>query len=251
MSWILGTGSKSVTLPYDSGADLYHRNAWYKRVTDDLRQAPGPMKRPHVVPGVTGAVDDAPTVSPIADLNLPVIAPTMQEQLLKRPPVDPARYFTDKLLRDAPSQPSWWADFRHTLTDNPGHLLGVAIDGVWNALKYVGWNYVDFIDQLRSWDGTWSGLLTHTALLWRTVVTVLITAGLVQIGPLLMAVTEWGGLLGRLLYSTFRTLGYAADLLWQAIDALIGYISRMVTDVISVVAWDHRSRNRIGASRRG
>lgn len=152
---------------------------------------------------------------------------------LQIPVVNPTQYFTDKLNRDPPPQPSWWSDLQQTALQSPTHLVEAMFRGAMEGLRYVGWNYVDFLDQWKSWDGSWTGLLTHASLMWRTVVTVLLTAGLIQIGPLLLAVTEWVRMLGAVLVRTFGFVGDAVTLVWNTLEELMGYLYWTVQRLLS------------------
>lgn len=157
--------------------------------------------------------------------KLPMASGTNLQQL-QHPVVDPAKYFTDILTKDrVPPQPSWWSDLQQTLRHNPSQLLWTISSGVVDALKWIGWNYVDLVDQLRSWDGTWWGLMSHTTLLWRMVVTTLLTVGLIQAGPLLQALTEWIRLLGSMLSTTFGFVEEGLELLWQTLEDVFSFVT--------------------------
>lgn len=226
MQWLIPQhGGPNPYSLYPSKASMLSHNDQYRRVVDDLI-TPG-RKHLHVVPGVTA---DASVVHVAEGLVLPTMTHTFQ---LQKPVANPAQYFTDKLIRDPPLQPSWWSDLRQTLHHNPGYLLQSAFTGIIDVLKYIGWNYVDFIDQIHAWDGTWTGLLTHSALLWRTAITALITVGLLQAGPLLLAITEWGRMLASLLTSTFELVGDAMGFVWYAVEDILTYITSTLSRVLN------------------
>lgn len=231
MSWWSFPASSPTKSPilYGSKADMLAHNAQYRRAVDTMI-TPG-WHHLALVPGVTTTTATPPPKTDPVLSKLPYTGGATTQQL-QNPVANPVQYFTDKLIRDPPPQPSWWSDLQHGALRNPGHLLETAFGAVVGGVKYIGWNYVDFFDQIRSWDGTWWGLVQHSALLWRTLVTVLLTAGLIQVGPLLLAVTEWARMLGSLLASTFGLAGDALGMVWEVVDDLAGYIGVMVQRIL-------------------
>lgn len=189
-------------------------------------------KQLHVVPGITADAIPAPKLDANVASLLPRATETFTKQL-QTPIVNPAQYFTDRVFRDPPPAPSWWSDLRQSMLRDPGHVLWAAASGVVDLVKYVGWNYVDFMDQIKSWDGTWAGLLRHSSLLWRTVVTVLLTAGLLQAGPLFLAITEWARMLGWLLSSSFGLVGDALGMVWEVVEDLVSYVTSLVSRILT------------------
>lgn len=200
-----------------SKTEMLRNSPSYRRLVGDLVTSVGGHAHLALVPD--GSM--APPSNPVLD-GLPRMTNTYQ---LQKPVVDPVVYFTDRLIRDHhPTQPSWWADLRVTATQHPGQLLYTILSGMIQVTRYVGWNYVDFVDQIRSWDGTWLGLVRHTELIWRTLVTVLLTAGLIQAGPLLWLLTEWLELMGGAMVAFFRVLGSATDVIWRTVDDIVSYL---------------------------
>lgn len=72
------------------------------------------------------------------------------------------------------------------------HLWGLMT----SSFNYVVWDYSDFVAQFSTWDGTMLGLMSHMNLIWRTMITVLITIGLIELVPVTEAMvrvlTEFG-----------------------------------------------------------
>lgn len=94
-----------------------------------------------------------------------------------------------------------------------------------NSLRWVTWNYVDFYQQLQSWDGTVGGLLRHAQLWWRAAVVGLITFGIVEVGTLLEALAMWGRLLYDILRSTLGLVGTLLDDLWMLVSAVVNTVT--------------------------
>lgn len=113
-----------------------------------------------------------------------------------------------------------WDSWRHTVTEHPMQLIGLLFDGLKRVVGYVVWNYVDFAAQFKLWDGTLWGLMKHTELLWRSLVTAVITFGLFEIGPLLGALAEWIRIFVDLVKGAFHLAVEAVEALWSVLGRL-------------------------------
>ena len=105
-----------------------------------------------------------------------------------------------------------WDQWRHTLTKHPLQFLGQLLEGLKKAVGYVIWNYIDFAEQYRRWDGTLWGLVHGTKLLWRALVTVALTLGLLELGPLLEALAQWIRLFVDLVKTAFELTVEAVEM---------------------------------------
>ena len=112
---------------------------------------------------------------------------------------------------------SVWDQWQHTLTQHPLQFIGQLVDALKNTVGYVLWNYIDFGEQFRRWDGTLWGLVHGTQLLWRSLVTVAITIGLFELGPLFEAMAEWARILVDLLRTVFGLTVEAVEMVWYVI----------------------------------
>ena len=112
---------------------------------------------------------------------------------------------------------SVWDQWRHTLTEHPLQFLGQLVDALKKAVGYVIWNYIDFAEQFRRWDGTLWGLVHGTHLLWRSLVTAAITVGLFEMGPLLEALATWARILVDLLRTAFNLTVEAVEMVWYVL----------------------------------
>ena len=112
---------------------------------------------------------------------------------------------------------SVWDQWAHTLTQHPLQFLGQLLDGLKRALGYVIWNYIDFAEQFRRWDGTLWGLVHGTQLLWRSLVTVALTVGLFELGPLLEALAVWARILMDLVRTAFQLTVEAVEMVWYVL----------------------------------
>ena len=114
---------------------------------------------------------------------------------------------------------------------SPGALL----EKLWELTVWVVggvvWQYADWMDQFRQWDGTWSGLLLHTHLLWRTVVVSFLSLGLLEMVPLLETLGRWLSMFFEFLRYAFRltgdALGEAWTLLVRVYDDVTGLVGRV------------------------
>lgn len=108
----------------------------------------------------------------------------------------------------------------YSLAHHPMELARVLWDYARQGLGYIVWNYQDFYQQLQAWDGTVPGLLRHMGLWWRGAVVALITLGLLEIAPLLNALTTWMRMAFDLLSTLFRMTGAALDELWYLLERI-------------------------------
>lgn len=105
---------------------------------------------------------------------------------------------------------------------HPSTILSHMYDVLKGTGSYVIWNYHDFVEQFHSWNGTLTGLLEHTALVWRMFVTIVLTLGLFELSSVMASL--WGILvqLGNILRSIFSwvtgitsEMFYIIGLLWD------------------------------------
>lgn len=98
------------------------------------------------------------------------------------------------------------------------------IHHIWSVIRgtfgYVIWNYEDFVMQFQSWDGSVTGLLQHVGLLWRTMITVVITLGLLELGPLIDGLSRILMEIGELIMFTFRLVETTANEMWYFLNLL-------------------------------
>lgn len=87
---------------------------------------------------------------------------------------------------------------------HPGTIITHIYDVVKGFGSYVVWNYQDFVEQFRTWNGTWTGLLEHTALIWRMFVTAVLTIGIIELSPILASLWTILGELVEVLLTIFR-----------------------------------------------
>lgn len=120
-----------------------------------------------------------------------------------------------------------WEQWRHTLSKNPLQLLGQLIEGLKTAVGYILWNYIDFGEQFRRWDGTLWGLVHGTHLLWRSLVTVAITLGLLELGPLLEALAQWIRLFVDLIRTAFNLTVEAVEMVWYVLGRIWDDLAQM------------------------
>lgn len=153
------------------------------------------------------------------------------------PPNTPNAHFLD--LKDQSQVGSYIQGLDNIVSTKPDHkasFSGILSDPrqvvyqIWNTLHstfgYIIWNYEDFVRQFQAWDGSLLGLMTHIDLMWRTMVTVVITLGILELGPLidglsriLMEIGEVIVFLFRLVETTASELWYFLGVLWK--DAMI------------------------------
>ena len=105
---------------------------------------------------------------------------------------------------------------------------GNIIDKLWTLTKRVVggivWNYTDWVDQFRLWDGTWRGLIVHSHLLWRTVVVGFLTLGILEIVPVIEA-------LGRWLYYFYEFLRMVFGLTGDALSEMGSLVLKIYDDI--------------------
>lgn len=111
---------------------------------------------------------------------------------------------------------------------HPGTIVTHIYDVVKGFGSYVVWNYQDFVEQFRTWNGTWTGLLEHTALVWRMFVTAVITIGIIELSPILASLWTILGELVEVLLTIFR---WATGVTMEAFH-LMGILW---DDVVSIV----------------
>lgn len=85
---------------------------------------------------------------------------------------------------------------------------------------YVIWNYQDFAHQFQSWDGSINGLLHHMGLLWRTMVTILLTLGILELGPFIDGLSRIFMEIGELIVFVFRLVETTASEMWYFLNIL-------------------------------
>ena len=96
------------------------------------------------------------------------------------------------------------------------------------AVGWVVWNYTDWVSEFSNWDGTWTGLLTRSHLIWRSMVVGLLTLGLLEIAPLLDVVARWIGMIFELIRVAFRLGSEGVEELWTL-------VVRVYEDIVSLV----------------
>lgn len=100
------------------------------------------------------------------------------------------------------------------------------VDHIWTVFKstfgYVIWSYEDFVIQFQAWDGSVGGLMHHVGLIWRTMITIVLTLGILELGPFIDGMSrifmEIGELIAftfRLVETTINEMWYFMNLLWQ------------------------------------
>jgi hypothetical protein len=103
------------------------------------------------------------------------------------------------------------------------------LTAVWDILRgtvgYIVWNFEDLRAQIIQWDGTWWGLLRHTALIWRVLVTAALAIGLSQAGPILNAMMQLLTLLWDIVSVTFRVVVGTVEELWSVWERMIQTIT--------------------------
>ena len=118
--------------------------------------------------------------------------------------VDPIKeYLSDPLGPDAYHVSYWdgpnplrtaWNALMHT-PPNPFSIVRALWDVLVSVIDFVVWDIKDFIRLVRVWNGSIKRLLVHPEfffdLAWRTMMTVLLIIGAVEIGPILLVLTEW------------------------------------------------------------
>lgn len=106
------------------------------------------------------------------------------------------------------------------------HLGGNVLEHIMYVTRYVFawfiWEYVDWFHQVNMWSSYgWapSALLLHTTLLWRSMVVGALTAGIVEVAPLL-----WG-------------FGEALDELLVVFGEFIGFFTDILTSLVRSIYW--------------
>lgn len=151
------------------------------------------------------------TTQPVLRLTVPEV-----EHLFHHEPMRP------------PPPPSWWADAKWTMREHPLYLVESALKGLYEAVRWVAMDYIDFVDGWKSWDGRWSSLLTNTHLLWRTVLTAGLTVALVMSAPLLNILFDITASFTRFLFDLFEGLGHSASLVMGAVKDIVMELTQLV-----------------------
>ena len=98
------------------------------------------------------------------------------------------------------------------------------LHSIWSIISstfgYVIWNYEDFARQFQSWDGSVNGLLRHMGLLWRTMITIFITLGILELGPLIDGLSRIFMEIGELVVFMFRLVETTANEMWYFLNLL-------------------------------
>ena len=104
----------------------------------------------------------------------------------------------------------WWTHVVH----GPMNVL----EKVWittrMAVGWVVWNYTDWVSEFSKWDGTWTGLLTESHLIWRSTVVGLLTLGMLEVAPLIEILIRWFGMMFELMRVAFRLGAEGLEELW-------------------------------------
>ena len=100
------------------------------------------------------------------------------------------------------------------------------------TIKYVLWNYQDFFHQMVHWDGSWQGLVLHSNLVMRTMITVLITYGIYKAGELLVVLRDVLEEVLNIVQGSASALGvivsdalYILQTIWKEITGVIRSIT--------------------------
>lgn len=112
----------------------------------------------------------------------------------------------------------------------PWHHPGAWLEGLWTVLKgvggYVVWNYADFVRQWQLWNGEPFGLFRP---LWRTLVTIVLTWGLVEVSTVVQTLWDVLRMIWEVLRRVFVMGVDVAEVLWRI-------LSRVGESVVMV--WD-------------
>lgn len=127
-----------------------------------------------------------------------------------------------------PPPPSWWADVKWNMREHPFSLIESALRGVYEAVKWVAMDYIDFVDGWKSWDGSWRSLLTNTHLLWRTMLTVGLTAAILYGAPFMKTLFDLLGSFTHFLFELLEGLGHMASLVVEAVEDVVSWVTRTI-----------------------
>lgn len=120
--------------------------------------------------------------------------------------------------RDAVYHPFHWSNLGYTITHHPVDFVRQLFDYAKQGVGWIWWNYEDFYEQFRNWDGSWVGLAHSTGLFWRGLVCALITVGLWEIAPLLEALASWLRLTFDFLKGALQLTGVILDDVWYLLQ---------------------------------
>jgi hypothetical protein len=123
------------------------------------------------------------------------------------------------------------------LHKNPQHMFYVLWDITVRSVKWVVWNFEEFyrlmthapiVEHWYNLQSEVDRVVWLSEVVWRGIIVALTTWGIINISPLLLMLTEWFGLLGSLLRSSFGLVGkvlsdtlYVVERLYQEIRSLL------------------------------
>ena len=180
--------------------------------------------------------------------NIDTIQPTVTTDV----PID-TKWYEDRTTTNRPdTSAKKWYDFWDPASDLPGanptpppDLWGalsqisvrnplVLFEGIVKAtiklFGYVVWDVNDLVRLMKGWDGTLKMLMVHPTfmmeVIWRVAVTLGIVVGTLEVGPLLLVLTEWIRMLVELLVGVFRIgEGFVQELVYL-FGRMVGFVSR-------------------------
>lgn len=101
---------------------------------------------------------------------------------------------------------------------------GLIVHHIWSVIHatfgYIIWNYEDFVIQFQSWDGSVNGLIQHVGLLWRTMITIVLTLGILELGPFIDGLSRIFMEIGELIMFMFRLVETTANEMWYFLNVL-------------------------------
>lgn len=115
----------------------------------------------------------------------------------------------------------------YNLTHHPVDLLKQLFDYAKQGAGWIVWNYQDFYQQLRNWDGSLVGLTRSMGLFWRGLVVGLITLGLVETAPILEALATWLRLAFDFLTGALGLTGSLLEELWYLLEKIWVDVTRL------------------------
>lgn len=108
----------------------------------------------------------------------------------------------------------------YTLTHHPIDFAKQLWDYTRRGMGWVVFQYTDFIDHLRHWDGSWISFTQTIGLLWRGAIALALTVGIVELSPLLQALGTWLRLVYDFIRGALGLVGEALDVLWYLLERL-------------------------------
>lgn len=125
-------------------------------------------------------------------------------------PLPPGAFHRDITEGPNPLE-AFWVALR---TASPTHPIEL-IRSIWNVtvttFEYVIWDFEEFVRLLRAWNGSVWMFTGHPQYLfdvvWRSLVTGLLVVGMVEIGPLLMVMTEWTKFIVEVFWNLGKWIG--------------------------------------------